>query len=472
MGLNKFTRIQHSTDETVNRISDRISSVLNPIVDILNKATVAPASASTTTATTSGGGAGATPSLYGGAHAASHALGGSDPVTLDESQIGGLAADFDSLTSQIALKATDTNVVHLAGFETITGLKEFTHAPYTDITARPDSSLTLTSCRPNTAGFVGTIIDTSVQMNILGQKLLSIRNAGVEAVGIDVAGGITTNGVVNAVSVVTSLVTCSAYNDTQSDLRRIDFFDETVRITGYPASGPGSAVAINQSTSAGGSSKICSFTLDDVEKSYIDSYGMFRGTLDGNARAETASAFTITGYMADTAAANALIVDTNVALTAGRLLSLKNHTAEKFMVDFAGSISCHNIGADTVSADTGIVCDNFMDGANNYSRMQHGENTTTFTAYPNKTESFAFIASGVSGEPTSIATFYNDTRLKAYIGPDGEVGVGGISALPAAAVEYRGALWTRQGGAGVADVTFQCLKSAAGTYSWVAIATG
>lgn len=36
----------------------------------------------------------------------------------------------------------------------------------------------------------------------------------------------------------------------------------------------------------------------------------------------------------------------------------------------------------------------------------------------------------------------------------------------------RGNIWTEEGGAGVADVTSQCLKSAADTYSWVTLATG
>jgi hypothetical protein len=52
-------------------------------------------------------------------HAATHASGGSDPVTLDQSQVTGL-------TAALGGKATDTAVVHLAGAETVAGAKTFT----------------------------------------------------------------------------------------------------------------------------------------------------------------------------------------------------------------------------------------------------------------------------------------------------------------------------------------------------------
>lgn len=46
------------------------------------------------------------------------------------------------------------------------------------------------------------------------------------------------------------------------------------------------------------------------------------------------------------------------------------------------------------------------------------------------------------------------------------------AALPTAIAELRGCLYVVQGGAGVADVAYICLKGAADTYSWVSIATG
>jgi hypothetical protein len=62
------------------------------------------------------GGSGGTPS----AHAPTHASGGSDPVTLAQSQVTGL-------TAALTAKATDTAVVHLAGTETIAGSKIFSN---------------------------------------------------------------------------------------------------------------------------------------------------------------------------------------------------------------------------------------------------------------------------------------------------------------------------------------------------------
>ena len=46
------------------------------------------------------------------------------------------------------------------------------------------------------------------------------------------------------------------------------------------------------------------------------------------------------------------------------------------------------------------------------------------------------------------------------------------SALPTAIAELRGCTYIVQGGAGVADAAYICLKGAADTYSWVSIATG
>ena len=53
------------------------------------------------------------------AHAATHASGGTDPVTLAQTQVTGL-------TAALAAKATDTAVVHVSGTESVGGAKTFT----------------------------------------------------------------------------------------------------------------------------------------------------------------------------------------------------------------------------------------------------------------------------------------------------------------------------------------------------------
>jgi len=61
------------------------------------------------------------------AHAATHASGGTDPVTVAQSQVTGL-------TAALAGKATDTAVVHLTGTETVAGTKTFTANPTNMVT--------------------------------------------------------------------------------------------------------------------------------------------------------------------------------------------------------------------------------------------------------------------------------------------------------------------------------------------------
>jgi hypothetical protein len=58
------------------------------------------------------------------------------------------------------------------------------------------------------------------------------------------------------------------------------------------------------------------------------------------------------------------------------------------------------------------------------------------------------------------------------IGADRYLFSGIIAALPAASVTYRGIIVRVQGGGGVADKLYCCMKAAAGTYSWVQVASG
>ena len=50
--------------------------------------------------------------------------------------------------------------------------------------------------------------------------------------------------------------------------------------------------------------------------------------------------------------------------------------------------------------------------------------------------------------------------------------VGSPALLPTASASYRGIIAMVQGGSGVTDTLYQCMKSAADTYSWVRVATG
>jgi hypothetical protein len=45
-------------------------------------------------------------------------------------------------------------------------------------------------------------------------------------------------------------------------------------------------------------------------------------------------------------------------------------------------------------------------------------------------------------------------------------------AAPSASASYRGRSYRAEGGAGVADVEYRCLKSSADTYSWKAAVSG
>jgi hypothetical protein len=47
-----------------------------------------------------------------------------------------------------------------------------------------------------------------------------------------------------------------------------------------------------------------------------------------------------------------------------------------------------------------------------------------------------------------------------------------VSSLPTATAAYRGVIAIVQGGNGVADALYQCMKSATNTYSWVSIIVG
>ncbi len=100
-------------------------------------------------------------------------------------------------------------------------------------------------------------------------------------------------------------------------------------------------------------------------------------------------------------------------------------------------------------------------------------------AYPsaNSETNQIVIGYAATGQGSNSVTLGNSSITKTLLRGDVELDSGGLqltttSARPAAGAAYRGMMWITQGGAGVADTTEVCLKSAADTYSWVTIATG
>lgn len=82
------------------------------------------------------------------------------------------------------------------------------------------------------------------------------------------------------------------------------------------------------------------------------------------------------------------------------------------------------------------------------------------------------IRPGNAARPLALGnTGANGSFVSGFFTQGIQLGDGVVNKPPAEALS-RGRLWTVFGGAGVADVTYQCLKGAAGGYSWVQIATG
>jgi hypothetical protein len=82
------------------------------------------------------------------------------------------------------------------------------------------------------------------------------------------------------------------------------------------------------------------------------------------------------------------------------------------------------------------------------------------------------IELGLGGGSAVDTTIGRGAANRLTMGDGDAFRTGAIAALPAADATYRGYLYRVEGGAGVADKTYQCLKSAADTYSWVEVATG
>ena len=81
----------------------------------------------------------------------------------------------------------------------------------------------------------------------------------------------------------------------------------------------------------------------------------------------------------------------------------------------------------------------------------------------------------VAGNPTIGMIYFNttDTVIRYWNGT-AWVNIGMVynGALPAAGATYRGVIWIVEGGGGVRDKAYICLKSDGGVYSWVEVANG
>jgi hypothetical protein len=73
---------------------------------------------------------------------------------------------------------------------------------------------------------------------------------------------------------------------------------------------------------------------------------------------------------------------------------------------------------------------------------------------------------------TAAPAFYFTNFGSIGLQTSGYFRVGAVTSLPTASANYRGMVIRVEGAAGVADKTYQCLKTTADTYTWVQIATG
>lgn len=74
-------------------------------------------------------------------------------------------------------------------------------------------------------------------------------------------------------------------------------------------------------------------------------------------------------------------------------------------------------------------------------------------------------AAGFTNTSTTTSTSLNISASAGII-------VATTTAVPTCAAGYRGMVWVTQGGVGVADIVYACLKNAANSYNWVQVAIG
>jgi len=160
--------------------------------------------------------------------------------------------------------------------------------------------------------------------------------------------------------------------------------------------------------------------------------------------------------------ANVLLLDGSRAMT-GNLKIKETGNRILFQVDEINSI-IQGISLN----DIGFFAAQFLDSNVTFDCM--------LGLYPNQRESwFGVDTTSAYGGFYDYATDYwiEFTSLLGIIlhGPL-FLGLGSIAGLPEASSSYRGMMIRVEGGAGVADKLYICMKSAADTYSWVQIASG
>lgn len=137
-------------------------------------------------------------------------------------------------------------------------------------------------------------------------------------------------------------------------------------------------------------------------------------------------------------------------------------------VDSAAAIEIDTSGATALAPQQfspGIYFRSYAwDGSASQPRawMIQAQNTTGATPVGK----FSFVYSSDDANGTTIATLDNSGNFDAA-----SVQIGGTS-KPSCSSSTRGMIYTTEGTGGVADVTEQCLKSAADTYSWKSIVSG
>lgn len=373
---------------------------------------------------------------------------------IPESQVTNLVADLSS-------KANDNAVVHIANGETITGAKTFSTVITGDLQGASSAAVSVKGRLAAGSTAADVILGTVVTRT--AGNLVSIQNNGSEKAYFNKDGGLTIPGVasgstalsVNQGAYVSLGGSSPLYADGTYSLRTAGW----IRADAGLLSGTGAIAAMNWVSS--------------------------------NAPAQ----MNIVGSVTDSA--SAILVQANhssgLTTTGAKLMSWANGGAEKAYITKDGDIvvSGGKLSVNSSSTNTHTLAvgnDNWAFVGQNYTpRFLNGALCGVNEVYNDFSQTLSIRGAQADGANAvgvvikspayttagaRLLAIHNNTSVKAWVGKDGEIGVGGIASAPTASATYRGALWTVQGGAGVADSTYQCLKDSAGNYNWVSVGSG